>query len=300
MRVLITGGSSGIGLATARRLTEAGARVVLLARGEEGLRSAADALPGRAPTIAADVGDAVAMRAAAAEAADLLGGLDAVVADAAAAAYGPFVDMEPDDYLRTIRTALVGVVNTAHASLPHLRDGGGTLVVVGSIAGRVATPWLAPYSAAKHGVRGFARSLETELRALDVPVRVALVAPGPVDTPFWRRARSTDERLPPRVHGAYQPEDVALEVVHALERPRLERTVGGLMKLWAAADAVAPSLVARATASVARLGWRRRGQQPFSPEDALRDPAAKAEVRGGLPSRRSALVAVRDLVGKRR
>ena len=161
-RVLITGGSSGIGLACARELTAAGARVVLLARGEEALREAAAALSPEPAALAADVTDTAAIRAAVDAAARTLGGIDVVVANAAAAAYGPFAAMAVDDYKRTIDVALLGVLNTTHAALPHLERSGGALVVVGSIAGRVPTPWLAAYTAAKHGVRGFARTLSTE------------------------------------------------------------------------------------------------------------------------------------------
>lgn len=294
-RVLITGGSSGIGLACARELAAGGARVALLARGEDGLRDAAAGLDPAALTIAADVTDAAAMRAALARAAELLGGVDVVVANAAGAAYGPFTDMTVDDYRRTIDVALLGMLNTAHAALPHLERGAGTLVVVGSIAGRVPTPWLAPYTAAKHGVRGFVRALAIELRAQRSPVELALVAPGPVDTPFWARARTVDGRLPPRLYGIYRPEDVAREVTRAIASPRTERSVGGLMALCALGDAVAPNAMVRLLAPLARAGWRRRDTRPHDDGDALTEPAARAELRTGtLRSRPSLLVRLRD------
>lgn len=294
-RVLITGGSSGIGLACARRLTAGGARVVLLARGEEGLREAAAALDRAPPTIAADVTDADAMRVALARAAELLGGVDVVVADAAGAAYGPFTGMTVDDYRRTIDVALLGMLNTTHAALPHLERSAGTLVVVGSIAGRVPTPWLAAYTAAKHGVRGFVRALAVELRAQRSPVRLALVAPGPVDTPFWARARTVDRRLPPRLYGIYRPEDVAREVTRAIGSPRTERTVGGLVALCALVDAVAPNATVRLLGPIARAGWRKRDTRPHDCGDALTEPAARAELRSGtLASRPSVLVKLRD------
>jgi NAD(P)-dependent dehydrogenase (short-subunit alcohol dehydrogenase family) len=133
-RVLITGGSSGIGLACAQRLAADGARIALLARGADALQLARDRLPGRVATIAADVTDAAAMREAVSEATARLGGLDAVVAGAGAAAYGPFADMTVEDYERTVRVTLLGVLNTAHAALPQLSRSGGTLVVVSSTA----------------------------------------------------------------------------------------------------------------------------------------------------------------------
>lgn len=295
-RVLITGGSSGIGLACAHELTAGGARIVLLARGEEGLRQAAASLDPAPATLSADVTDPAAMRAALASAAQLLGGLDVVVANAAAAAYGPFVAMSVDDYRRTIEVALLGNVNTTHAALPHLERTAGTLVVVGSIAGRVPTPWLAAYAAAKHGLRGFTRSLSAELRALRIPVKVALIAPGPVDTPFWARARTVDRRLPPRLYGAYRPEDVAREVTRAIGSPRTERTVGGLMAAFAFVDAIAPNVMVRVLGPLARPGWRKRDSRPLEPSDALTEPAAQAKLHTqSLPSRPSLLVRLRNL-----
>jgi NADP-dependent 3-hydroxy acid dehydrogenase YdfG len=285
-RVLVTGGSSGIGLECARLLLDRGARVFLVARSEQELAQARERL-GPVLTHVADVGDAAATAAAVSAAAARFGGLDAVIANAGAAVVGPFADARPDDIERTVRTTLLGVLNTARAALPHLERQRGTLVILGSIAGRVPTPWLAAYAAAKHGVRGFARSLHAELRAQRLPVRVALVAPGPVDTPFWERSRTTDGREAPRLAGVYRPEDVARTVVRALERPRPERAVGGLRAAWAFADALAPRLSLAATGALAGLSWRRREARPASPGDGLHEPAGTSRPTGGLPSRPS-------------
>jgi NAD(P)-dependent dehydrogenase (short-subunit alcohol dehydrogenase family) len=293
-RVLVTGASSGIGLASARALAAAGAEVALIARGDEALEQAAASLDPPGLAVPADVTDAAGLGRAVDLAASALGGLDAVVANAGAAAYGPFLEMEPDEYLATVEITMSGALNTAHAALPHLRRTRGTLVFVGSVAGRVAVPWLAAYAAAKHGVRGFARSLRAELRALGVPVEVALIAPGPVDTPFWRHARTTDSRLPPRIGGAYRAEDVAAEVVGTLHRPRPERTVGGLMAAWVAFDAVAPRLALRLTGFGARLGWRSRERRPVDETNALAGPVASGDVEGGLPARPSVLRKLRN------
>lgn len=296
-RVVVTGGSSGIGLATARRLIQDEARVVLIARGAEGLDDAARQL-GCAGTISADVAEPIDILAAVTQASELLGGLDAVVAAAGAASYGPFTSAAEEDYERTIRTTLLGVVNTAHAALPHLRATRGHLVVVGSVAGRLPTPWLAAYAAAKHGVRGFVRSLECELRALRTPVSVSLIAPGPVDTPFWRRARTPDRRLPPELRGAYRAEDVADEIARALQaRGRVERTVGGLFVPAIIVDALFPNRVLAPAGVLARLGWRRRERSPKSGDDGLTGPTTTAEQSGGLTSRASLLRKLRDAAG---
>jgi NAD(P)-dependent dehydrogenase (short-subunit alcohol dehydrogenase family) len=296
-RVLITGGSSGIGLACARELTARGASVVLLARGEEGLRRAAGTITPPPATVGADVTDVQALRAAIDRAAHLLGGLDVVIANAGAAAVGPFMQMSSDDVHRTINITLLGMLNTAQVALPHLQHSAGRLVVVGSIAGHIPTPWLASYTAAKHGVRGFVRTLSAELRALGSPATVALVAPGPVDTPFWRRARSVDGRLPPRLYGIYRPEDVAREVVRALtaRTARTERTVGGLMAAVALIDALAPNMTVRVIGPIAKLAWRRRERRPHEPTDALTQPVDIPQQHQGLPNRPSVLVKLRDL-----
>ncbi len=291
--MLITGGTSGIGLVTARKLVSAGSHVAVLARGDSGLTAVREELP-QVSVIAADVGDTSQAHSAVQSAADRLGGLDAVIANAGAAMYGPFLDSAPDDYEQTIRTTLLGIVHTAHAALPHLARTSGTLVVVGSVAGRLPTPWLAAYAAAKHGVRGFVRSLVCELRAMRVPIDVALIAPGPVDTPFWRRARTPDQRLPPEIRGAYRPEDVAAEVIAALRGTGpVERTVGGLFVPAIALDALMPNRILRPLGTVARLGWRAREKRPFSDDDAFEQPTSSAEAEGGLSSRPSLLEALR-------
>jgi NAD(P)-dependent dehydrogenase (short-subunit alcohol dehydrogenase family) len=295
-RVLITGGSSGIGLACAHALAARGARVALLARGDEALEEAATSLDAAAQVISADVSDPGAMQRALTEAAEGLGGIDAVVANAAAAVYGPFADMSPDDYRRTIDNTLLGLLNTTHAALPHLEATGGRLVVVGSISGRLPTPWLSVYTAAKHGVRGFVRTLQIELRATGSPVSVALVAPGPVDTPFWRRARTTDGRAMPRVFGAYRPEDVAREIVRAVHSPRTpERTVGGLVASWALVDSLAPNTALRVVGRFAKIGWRRREKRPVNLNDSLTEPLTRARQRIGFRTRPSMVVGLRDL-----
>jgi NAD(P)-dependent dehydrogenase (short-subunit alcohol dehydrogenase family) len=296
IRVLVTGGSSGIGLTISQQLADRHAQVAILARGQEGLAEAA-AKTGALP-ITADVTDSAQTSAAIDEAVDRLGGLDAVVACAGAAAYGPFAEMSPDDYKRTVAITLVGLINTAHAALPHLERSRGTLVAVGSVAGRIPAPWLSAYAAAKHGVRGFMRSLDGELRAQRRPVSLALIAPGPVDTPFWVRARTPDRRLPPEIRGAYPPEDVAREVIRALAAPgRLERTVGGLMNLAIAADSLAPNLTQIPLGIIARLGWRARQRRPLSGADALSEPTRSAETSGGLSQRGSLLQRARGNIG---
>jgi hypothetical protein len=137
MRVLITGGSSGIGLASAEVLAREGARVALLAHGEEGPAAAARRLRDQGfevETIAADVTEREALTTAVERASELLGGLDLLVTAAASLSFGAFVETDPDDFDATIATVLGGTVDTIRAALPHLERSGGGLIAIGSTA----------------------------------------------------------------------------------------------------------------------------------------------------------------------
>lgn len=237
MRVLITGASSGIGAELARRLARRGDDLVLVARGRDGLEKVADEVReagGYALIETADVTDREALEAAVGRGAEALGGLDAVVANAGAAAYGLFAEMDAEDVDRTFEVTLNGAVNTARAALPFLEESGGVLVVTGSVGGIHPLPMMSAYTAAKYGVRGFFHALRLELRASGSRVRVALVHPGPVDTPFWVNVTPVDgmpPNMPPQI--AQSPERVAKAIVRALEQPKPERVVGALMKALA-------------------------------------------------------------------
>jgi short-subunit dehydrogenase len=226
MRILLTGASSGIGAATARRLAARGDDLVLLARSREGLERVGRTIGAQLEV--ADVTDRDALEAAFERA----GELDAVIINAGAAAYGPFTETDPEDIDRTVAVTLLGTANTLRCAIPRLERTGGTIVVTGSVAGRQPMPLAAAYSAAKHGVRGLVESVRLELRAAGSRVRLAQVHPGPVDTPFWTNVAPADGRMPPRMPPwiADDPERIAKALVRALEHPRPETVVGWTMK----------------------------------------------------------------------
>jgi NAD(P)-dependent dehydrogenase (short-subunit alcohol dehydrogenase family)/uncharacterized protein YndB with AHSA1/START domain len=233
-RVLVTGGSSGIGLATAEALALADARVALLARNEIGLAEArrrVEELGGEALVLPADVRDRAALGAAVEAAAAALGGIDVVVASAAAAAFGPFVETDPDDFDATVETILTGTANTIRATLPHLEDARGALVVIGSVGARLPLPALPAYTAAKHGVAGLVDTLRIELAESRTPVSVSLVNPGPVDTPLWSHLQSQTGLLPLVPPTRYSAATVAEGIVATIRRPREELNVGGSSSL---------------------------------------------------------------------
>jgi NAD(P)-dependent dehydrogenase (short-subunit alcohol dehydrogenase family) len=222
--VLVTGASSGIGRATARQWGERGAVVVLVARGRPALEEAAAEVraAGAAEAVVcpADVTDEDAVRAVVDATVARFGRLDAVVHAAQVMAYGRIEDVPAKVFEAVVDTALHGTANVACVVLPVFRrQEAGSLVIVSSLLGSIATPQLGSYVTAKWGQLGLVRVLQQEVR--DAPgVSVSAVAPGGVNTPIYGQAASymgSTGRPPPPV---YSPERVARKVLGAVDRPR--------------------------------------------------------------------------------
>ena len=288
-RVLVTGASSGVGAAAAVAFAQQGCSVAVLARSRPGLETVAARVRGAgAPALVleADVSDGAAVEAAVASVVAEWGGLDVVVANAAAMAFGAFADVPAADFDRTVAVTFLGAVNVVRAALPVLERSGGVIVAVGSINARTPLPSFAAYAASKAGLRSFLRSLQIELRARRSPVRVAIVNPGAIDTPVWRSVTSATGRLPRRPPEGYRAGSVAGAVVAAARRPRPEVTVGGeaTFWLWLWRTPVLGSLV---------LGlvhrWYHSGRRPAS-GNPLWEPSGDGST-SGLPVGRPSLVA---------
>ena len=217
---LITGASTGIGQATALRLARGGWTVLAGVRdpaaGEMLQRELSEGSAGRAGggrliPLALDVTDAEQISAAArrveGEAADssapAQGGLDALVNNAGIVVGGPLELVPLPELRRQLEVNVVGQVAVLQAVLPALRRSRGRIVLVSSVGGRVATPFLAPYQASKHALEAFGDALRLELRTSQV--RVALVEPGSVATPMWDKGRDDADRvtIPPQLQGQY-------------------------------------------------------------------------------------------------
>jgi NAD(P)-dependent dehydrogenase (short-subunit alcohol dehydrogenase family)/uncharacterized protein YndB with AHSA1/START domain len=292
-RVLITGGSSGIGLATAEALAQADARVALIARNEVGLAAAQlriGELGGEAEVFVADVRDRDGLGAAVEAAVAALGGIDVVVASAASAAFGPFVETDPDDFDATVATILLGTANTIRATLPHLERSRGALVVVGSVGARVPLPALPAYTAAKHGVAGLADALRIELTGSRTPVSVSLVNPGPVDTPLWSHLQSSTGLLPLVPPTRYSAATVAAAIVATIRRPRAELNVGGSSSLQVALWRSMRGVAGASLVVLDRLFESGEDRPADDDADALREGRGEGETEGGFGGRPSLAV----------
>jgi 3-oxoacyl-[acyl-carrier protein] reductase len=206
---LVTGGSRGIGLATARALTSRGAAVAITGTSDDTLTAACRDLErdagGRVLALRADVRSVAEMTAACAAAASRFGGLDALVNNAGVGLFRPVGEMTDDEWKLLFDTNVTGIFNATRAALPLLRArGGGWIVNVSSLSATAPFAGGAAYCATKAAVDAFTEALMQELR--HDGIRVASVAPGSVDTSFGGGGRDKSS-------WALQPGDVAQVIV---------------------------------------------------------------------------------------
>jgi clavulanate-9-aldehyde reducatase len=219
----VTGASSGIGAATARALSRAGATVALAARRRDRLEALAEELEGEASVHEVDVGDEAQARSFIEAAHAQHGGLHVLVNNAGVMLLGPVEGADTAEWRRMLDVNLWGLLICTHAALPLIAaSGGGDIVNVSSVAGRRADAGGAVYNLTKFGVHAFSEALRQE--ALHTGVRVTVVAPGMVDTelqghntnPVVRRAI---ERARERTGQVLDAEDIADAILYAVTRP---------------------------------------------------------------------------------
>ena len=292
--IVITGGSSGIGRATAIAAGRQGAKVVLAGRGADALEAAGvevETAGGQALTVPTDVAAADQVAELGRRAVARFGRIDTWVNNAAVTAYGTFADSPPDEFRRVVEVNLVGTANGTRVALDHLRAEGGTIVNVASGLGERAVPLQAAYCASKFGVRGFSESVRVELEHDSVPVRLSVIKPASMDTPLFRHARTRMGVEPRPVPPVYDPELVAEAILYAATHPVRELAVGGASAGLRWFQQLSPRLL-DAQLRVAGFRAQQEVDHPKGPEAGDNLEAASAgpgAVRGGYGGRRFSL-----------
>ena len=242
--VVVTGGTAGVGRATAVRFAKEGASVALLARGEERLEAAKRELEAhgvRAVAHAVDVADAGAVEAAADRVERELGPIDVWVNNAMATVFAEVWETEPEEFRRATEVTYLGSVWGTMAALRRMRPRDrGVIVQVGSALAYRGIPLQAAYCGGKHALQGFLESLRTELMHDGSHVQLTMVQLPALNTPqfTWSRAKMPHEPQP--VPPIFQPEVAADAIVFAANHPRREMMVGWPTVKAIVGNAVAP------------------------------------------------------------
>lgn len=216
---VVTGASSGIGLAIARALADAGALVVVAARSTERLEQAARDLGGAATAIPTDVTSTGEVDDLLSQTMELHGRIDIMIANAGVYVGGDFVASGLTQLLRLIDTNVGGVVRTIHASLKYMIAAGvGDIIVTSSVSGHQSIHWEPVYSASKHAVQALTHGLRRQL--IGTGVRIGAVAPGVVLNDLWQVTDAAAVADGVAAGTGLTSEDVADAVLYMLTRPR--------------------------------------------------------------------------------
>lgn len=242
--VVITGASSGIGEALARRFAAQGARLVLAARAEDKLRALAAALgPERALTVPTDLAEPAQCERLVAQTVERFGGVDVLVNNAGLGLYGRLENTEWEHSREMWEVNFFGLLRLTRAALPYLKERGGAVVNISSVAGKVALPYMGDYCASKFALIAFSNALRMELAREGV--RVVVVCPGRVKTPFHARAYR-EGHLPgvyqlgrPRYEGV-SAEQVARATLRAVRGEKREVIVPWFLRLFVGFRALFP------------------------------------------------------------
>jgi NAD(P)-dependent dehydrogenase (short-subunit alcohol dehydrogenase family) len=247
--VAITGGTSGVGRASAIRFAEGSASVAVIARGSHGLEAAAKdiaAAGGQAMTVEADVADAEQVEDAAARIEHEIGPIDVWVNDAMTTVFAPFDRITAEEFQRVTEVTYLGFVHGTMAALRRMKPRDqGTIVQVGSALAHRSIPLQSAYCGAKHAIQGFTQSLRCELLHERSHVRVTTVHLPALNTPQFDHCLSRMPEHPQPVPPIYQPEVAARAIEWAARHHRREVWVGAPTVGTILANRLAPGLLDR-------------------------------------------------------
>ncbi len=264
--VVITGGSAGIGRATARQFAARGCSVGLIARGQGRLDDARGELEGlgvKVHTVSADVADAGAVEQAAAGIEQALGPITIWVNNATSTVYSPIRQLEPEEIRRVTEVTYLGAVNGTLAALRRMKERG-TILQVSSVLSWRAAPIQGAYCGAKFALRGFTESLRAELIHEGSPVYLTMVHLPAVNTPQFDWTRNKTGRRARAPDPVFQPEMAARAIVYAAYNRRRDVWMGRSTLATILGGRLAPSLMDQV---MARQGWDGQLGKPQAPQD---------------------------------
>jgi short-subunit dehydrogenase len=259
--VLVTGASSGIGEATAKRYAASGARVLLLARTAERLGRVAEDIRregGTATAFPVDLSDAKAIDEVSARIAREAGTPDILINNAGAGRWLPLIETTPEEALAMIEVPYLAAFNLTRAFLPQmLARRSGTIACITSPASYLTWPNACAYTAARHALAGFTEALRSEVKGTGVSV--TLVVLGPVESPYWEHNPGSREHVPavnPILVPTLSVEDAARAIVDGTERRRRVVVKPAIFRALFLLNALAPGLVASQLRGASKRGIR--------------------------------------------
>jgi len=281
--IVITGASSGIGLATAQLAARKGAKVVLACRSGNALEEITNHMNSsgetRAIYVTADVADRNQVQKIADAAIREFGRIDTWINNAGVSIYGRLDEVNEEDSRRLFDTNFWGVYNGSLVALKYLKVHGGALINVGSEVSEAVVPLQGMYSASKHAVKGFTDALRVEIEEVDkAPISITLIQPTAVDTPYPQHAKNYMDKEPKLPSPMIEAEQVAEAILDAAINPTRDKKVGFLAKVNTTLSKIAPSLGDKISAMEAKR--QHYDEDPRTPEGALYQASEKSHVVG--------------------
>lgn len=280
--MVITGASSGIGLATAYAAAEQGARLVLVARSEDILMNVVDLIienGGEAIYVVADVSQREELEIVAQIAIERFGSIDTWVNNAGVSIYGRLDEVSDEDHRRLFDINFWGVVYGSLVALPHLIKSEGTLINLGSEVSEAVLPLQGMYSATKHAVKGFTDALRVEVQALDqAPISITLIQPTAVNTPYPQHAKNYMNKEPKLPTPQIDPADVANAILEAATSITHHIKVGMMSKVNTTLQNLMPTLAEKMSAKQANR--QQYAEAPRDPDGTLYAASGDGHIHG--------------------